>query len=549
MKNKIKIDRPIVSSEEISQKQSFKKVVEGYKKIKPPVWKNPWFYGTVGIASLAILFTAFNLNEETFEENTTNIVENRKEVLPEDTECIHKPIKELNNSSEVIYVHSSTSKVVKLASGTVITFPEGSLVVENLKDSVKIEVEEYHDDASVFVSGVMMDRSKNSAFESAGMISIKGSVNGVNCSINTSKPLKVEFALKENPTEYPFWFLDTLKKDWVRHNVNYKTQPAEIKNETKEIDKLKKDNVLIKSNLELKKNFVLGLKTPSKVDYKLPLDQQQFDLDFDVSDFPELQSFKGMIFEVFTIQKYDKSFTQKVWSEIELKKENDNYFAYFKSKKEVFKIQVRPILTGVDKIKAEKQFQLDLAALNLQKKELNEEVLKLEGRLNMNEAKLKMLMTQFKSQSNEAVQKELNRRKGNTRIDASEFVASFTITNFGVYNCDKENKYPKPYDRDLIYTYNGSSPVKVKNVYVFDQVLKTRFSFGLNCRNSIDRIGFFKGNETVLISIDEEGNLGYVLKFDEYSIDEEKLKVRKVDKNDVNLSFIQKILSETPAES
>jgi len=62
-------------------------------------------------------------------------------------------------------------------------------------------------------------------------------------------------------------------------------------------------------------------------------------------------------------------------------------------------------------------------------------------------------------------------------------------------------------------------------------------------------MGFFNDSETVLVTIDNEGNLGYILKLDEFSFEKEVLKIKKVDKKDVNLELIQKLLNETPSNS
>ena len=86
-RNKIEMDRPVVSSEEIKNKQDFNKVIKGAKKAKPPILKNPWFYGSIGLASLALIIT-LTQKEEQFEEKST-LSNNSEIILPDDTECIH----------------------------------------------------------------------------------------------------------------------------------------------------------------------------------------------------------------------------------------------------------------------------------------------------------------------------------------------------------------------------------------------------------------------------------------------------------------------------
>ena len=551
-RNKINIDRPIVSSEEINKRQDFTTVMKGVKKMKPPLYKNPWFYGPVGLASLALLFT-LSIKEEQFEEKTTFTKENEIISLLEDTECIHKPIKNLKEASEVFYVHPSKEKTVQLSTGTAITFPEGSLIVSGEQDSVKIEIKEYQDKSSVFLSGITMDKGADSAFESAGMIDISGTLNGKPCSINSDKPIQIGMVLTKNPDNFPFWKLDTLIKDWVEYPVQYSEYIA-VNND---LDQFKKKEVQLKSEIVNLEKVILDnkinyskVKEPNIVDYKLPkLGNQQFDLDFDSGDFPELKNFKGMNFEVFTDKEYDKSFTKKTWSDVSLEKADSKYFAIFKSNKEVFKIQVRPVLTSSDKVLAENKFEAAIQESKQIKKVLEDERKITEKQLVKSKKRLGDLVKSFKVQTSQELSDELLARKGVRVVRASDFVATFTITNFGTYNCDKVNKYPRVFDRDFIYSYNGSSSTQIKNAYVFDQEKNVRFSYGINCKRPVGNLGFFKDNESILVTIDAEGNLGYVLKLDEFSFEKDMLKITKVNKKDVNLSFIQKLLSETPAET
>lgn len=550
-RNKINIDRPVVSSEEINKKQDFTKVVEGAKKVKPPLFKNPWFYGPIGLATLALIITLTQKDEQ-FEEKTTLI--NKSEIiLPEDTECIHKPIETSIEKSEIFYVKPNVKETVQLSSGTEITFPEGSLIVDKNSDSVKVEVKEYQDKASVFLSGIMMDKGSDSAFESAGMIDIRGSVGGEACRINKDKPLEVKMVLTRNPKGFPFWKLDTVKKDWVNYPVNY----SKIENpETLNVSFNKKKSVLEHKIQQLNQDIInntekkLKVKEPNYVDYNIAKKgNQQFDLNFDVIDFPELKSFEGVNFEVFTDKKYDKSFTKKTWSEVTLQRLEDKYFAIFKNNNEIFKIQVRPILKGQAKLKAISDFNLAISESEKIKLEIEAERKIIEKKLDLTKKRLDDLVSLFAKKSAQELEDELMSRKGFAVVRASDFLASFAILEFGTYNCDKENNYPRVFNRDFVFSYNGSTSTQIKNAYVFDQSKNVRFSYGLNCRRGVDKMGFFNDSETVLVTIDNEGNLGYVLKLDEFSFENEVLKIKKVDKKDVNLALIQKLLNETPSNS
>lgn len=55
------LDRQPLSSEYIRSKQDFGKVMKGTQGTNTPIWKSSWFYGTVGVATVAIIVTAVTL--------------------------------------------------------------------------------------------------------------------------------------------------------------------------------------------------------------------------------------------------------------------------------------------------------------------------------------------------------------------------------------------------------------------------------------------------------------------------------------------------------
>lgn len=60
------LDRKPLSSDYIRSKQDFAKVMNGAKGLSKPYWKSNWFYGTVGVATVAIIVSAITLtNSET----------------------------------------------------------------------------------------------------------------------------------------------------------------------------------------------------------------------------------------------------------------------------------------------------------------------------------------------------------------------------------------------------------------------------------------------------------------------------------------------------
>ena len=58
-KLKILVNREPLSKDYVQSKANFGHVLSQVKNLKPPVWKTPWFYGPVGIATVAISLSVF----------------------------------------------------------------------------------------------------------------------------------------------------------------------------------------------------------------------------------------------------------------------------------------------------------------------------------------------------------------------------------------------------------------------------------------------------------------------------------------------------------
>lgn len=71
---KVILDRSKLSSTYIEQKQDFKNVLTNVKLTKTPTWKSPWFYGAVGLSSVAIIaisLSSFTNEKSLYEKKAT----------------------------------------------------------------------------------------------------------------------------------------------------------------------------------------------------------------------------------------------------------------------------------------------------------------------------------------------------------------------------------------------------------------------------------------------------------------------------------------------
>ncbi|MGJ8661952.1 MAG: hypothetical protein ACSHXL_07935, partial [Bacteroidota bacterium] len=203
MKTKFNLDRDKVKSEYIHSKQDYKKVLDGFQALKPPIWKNPWFYGPVGLASLAtILVLTFQLQVNAYGNNTTlNLTSNTDINFPEDTPCIKAPISNHDIEFQMIEVYPENGIDTLLVSGTTINIPANSLKSE-AGEPVQLKIREFRDKSSAFLAGIPMDFGNNSAFESAGMIEIRAEKNGKQVLLTENKPMEVNLALFKSPETF-----------------------------------------------------------------------------------------------------------------------------------------------------------------------------------------------------------------------------------------------------------------------------------------------------------------------------------------------------------
>lgn len=102
------LDRKPLNSEYINSKQDFNKVMDGFQKLKPPVMKSGWFYGTVGLATIALIVTAVSMSSSDLTEKknlaTTNSENN--------TSIQQKPTN--TNSNSIVLAQTETDNTIEV---------------------------------------------------------------------------------------------------------------------------------------------------------------------------------------------------------------------------------------------------------------------------------------------------------------------------------------------------------------------------------------------------------------------------------------------------
>lgn len=497
---KMNLDRPNLNSEQIRQRQDFDKVLSKHYLLKPPMWKNPWFWGPTGLASIgiALFFSVSNINSQNNSNEKTNTLALKE--LPEDTECIHPPLKEEDVPFQHFEVDARKAETIVLPDGTSIEIPKGSLLPENSNKKVEIEVREFPDKVSAFVAGIPMDYQTESAFESAGMIEIRGKQDGEIVAINPEKPIEVKLALTKDPKGFDFWYLNETSKAWEKYPASIVEKPAATVKPFSPVADLKQKIEKIDQQLVVCEQKKEELKKPIKADYKIPEENhQKFDLDFNKKTYPELAKFENLVFEIIPTSGYDKTFTKKTWSEVKLEKAKENYEMIFIAASEKMKVAVRPVLQGKELKSAEKEFDVAMEDFATA--------------LDKIEAEKKTLQDQ-KAKTRTALEAELERISetpaSTTSSSSNNQMANFEVLSWGVYNSDKPNPYPAALKQEAAFVWEGhTSPAEFKALYVFNLKKDMRYTYGSGAMHSIQQFGMDKKDDLVILGIDRGGELGF----------------------------------------
>lgn len=512
---KINLDRPHISSEEIQAKQNFDHVFSKFQAIKTPIWKSPWFWGSTGLASVAtavvIGLSSAQTNTQT-NDKTNTLTSNQ---LPPDTECIKPPLKGEDIPFSTYLVNPNREETISTLHGTKIHFPKGSLQAINSNEKVEISVREFRDKASAFVAGIKMDVNQKDAFESAGMIEIRGVQAGKEVKINPEKPVEIALRLTQDPNGFDFWKMNESTNQWENYPVEYSTEKVngEIVKKPNN-SKIKNELVSVEKSLKQVESSLENMHQPTQIEYKIPQKgHQKFDLGFEPGAYPELAGFKDVIFEIIPTTGYDKKFASKVWKDAQLEKVPGGYQMVLTNTHEKLILPVRPTLQGQELKEAEKKWDDAIQTYSQEKSRLETEKQQLEQRkISLNQSLLSQLNAEearYKQTSMKIPNaNELAVRKSESEMNDFQREAQFTTTSWGLFNSDKPIAYPLPLENQPYFVWKGNADAKLVSLYVFDLDKNTRYSYGKGNSINLNDFGFYKRNDVVLIGIDEEGKIG-----------------------------------------
>ena len=277
---------------------------------------------------------------------------------------------------------------IQLENGTQIQIPENAFVDNTGKlvsAPVKIKYREFHNGAEILASGIPM-KYKGGNFQTAGMFEIEGTtVDRQPVALADGKSITVNMASFVAGDQYKFYYFDESSGEWIERGKNSSRENPRKKAAIEKLGQMKEAPL-----------------KPVRQSANSPV----FDLDVNLSAYPELQQFNGVVWQFAGTEqdadpeKYPWVFTEK-WSSIQLNRADN----------------------------AERNFTLDLKHDN---KEFHTVVAPV-----LNGKYYRQAMARFEKQMAEYEQAKDVRNNEEARLaKEADLLRTFSVNNFGIYNWD-----------------------------------------------------------------------------------------------------------------
>ena len=310
---------------------------------------------------------------------------------------IRPPFQNAVVASDSSMVSPIAASEIKTSRGSLFKIPGGAFVYKDgtmVKDSVHISIKEYCTAADILMSGIPMvcdSGGKTYNFESAGMFEIKGSCKGKEVFLGNGKSIEVDF-VSMTDGGYNFYYFNENSGSW---------ETKAIAKTGNVIDNPPNEEV-VSTDSKTSKSQVASQNKPHKLDKNRSI----IDFDINIENFPEINMYSGLVWQYSGNKRYadpdkNKWIFKTEWKDIKLVegKGQDEYLLFLTNNQTKFSTAVYPVLS-------EKNYKKAMAEFN------------------KNNESFKSQLTQM--------QKESNRLATETAL-----LRSFTISQMGIYNCDK----------------------------------------------------------------------------------------------------------------
>lgn len=434
-KFKIKTDKQPLSESDIASNMNFDKFYSGYTAAAKTSWLTKGMKTFLGgtVTTVVVVTATFVIYRSIKQKDTLATAA-----------FVNPPVPELNNSADNFLIDNDKDTTIVYKTGSMIFVPANSFKTKDGKDArkkVRIKYREFHDQVDQIFSGIPMNYDSAGIirpFESAGMFEVLAfEDDSIPVYLKNGKTLKVNLLSHNDENKFNVYYLDTVAKKWELNE-------HETRHHKDELDKLSKEKeaFLAKHGL-LDPNKLI---TPKKANPVL----NNFMIDYDKEEFPELAVYDGVKFEVsMNDPNYTSEFKNTVWEDVFISRHPDgkNYILTFKINKRSSSITANPVFD-------EKNFETAMKEYEKIRLHHSKILAAQTDSLNRLEANAEA----------HVMRSNYHNEKFETYVQAGSIYRSIVVGTTGIWNFDR------PLDNTQIYAVKTGTPVNGDPNYYGERV-------------------------------------------------------------------------------
>ena len=532
MKRKVNINRPPISSAEIAKGKNFSELAKMANPVGLPFYKSSWFAPAIAGVSLVVALVAFQyIDQEKEIAESTPVIEQAKNQQKEpvtisyneDTPCIKPPSEKLTIKSTSYMVDNSKGRTITHPSGTTIAIPKNAFVKDGelVEGEVEIRYKEFKDQIDILLSGIPMhydSANTDYVLESAGMVQIYGFQNNLPVEIKNGKTLKINFPTQDASTRFNLYELDTTENKWDfkgKPTVNSAKERINNPEKTKSIEAIDKIETISTSSIiaiEEQKKQISSALTIVREDIKelranKPLvpnesvnKNRQFNLEVDKKEFPELNEFTEVIFEVLEEdENFNSSIYEIEWQNVILREKvaGQVYLLNLFGENSKESLLVKPILKGEDLAKEKEIFSKYSQKLEIKiakEKDLEQKLA---------EAKIRYQQELKRQEETRIIREKMAKQVKKQALYKDIIIRSFDVTQFGTWNCDSPIKQPKGKTVNATFASVAGAPIVLGAVYLIEKNRNSIFTYDIGQFNNL-KFNPKETNTLVGFTLDDE---------------------------------------------
>lgn len=420
-----------LSDAEIQKQMNFDSFVQGVKPAagagaKTSLFKSTKFYAWSAAAVVAAGITGFFM--------LNNSPEKTIPYVP----FIQPPVAAMDIPDTPYEIESAADTIIMHTTGSLITIPAGTFAHADGKDvtgKVELRYREFHDPIDLVMSGIPMQydsAGKSWTFESGGMFEIAAFQDGKPLQLKPEKTITVNMVSATNANNYNIYYLDTVARKWdyIQANTveNGTLAPAYT---------MSSENEAEFRAAEAADPVPVAPARPAVADPNA----YNFTIDYLAADFPELEAYDNVKFQVDPNDKsYNPKLANKTWEDISIEKQDDgiHYTVTFRDAKVSHRFTVSPVVDGPDYQQALEAFESknNRYRLSLQNRKQRRQQ-RMDSLYQVNE---QYIGDSRRSQLNERLKTFITGNYNETNKDLMAF-RTFDVRRLGIWNIDRPRDF------------------------------------------------------------------------------------------------------------